>query len=61
MLREPNSPVTTTNARTKAVVGENMAGGGGDLRGVYNRAYAGVHEAARLCQQRISNLLGFGG
>ena len=46
--------------RTSAVVGENMAGGGGDLRGVYNRAYERCMKQRGYASNDIE-LLGFGG
>lgn len=48
------------DCRTKAVVRENMAQGGGDLRGVYNRAYSACMKKRGYASNNIE-LLGFGG
>lgn len=46
--------------QTDAVVGENMVGAGGDLRGVYNRAYTACMKKRGYASNDI-DLLGFGG
>ena len=46
--------------RTKAVVKENMVGGGGDLRGTYNHAYVACMTQRGYASNDIE-LLGFGG